>query len=64
MRRREFIKAVAGLPGLFPLTVAAAQQAVRHIGILVNGLEDDPEIISRIAALWRHKFIIRMASSV
>lgn len=51
MRRRDFIKAVAGLPGLFPLTVAAAQQAVRHIGILVNGLEDDPEIISRIAAL-------------
>ncbi len=50
MRRREFIKAVAGLPGLFPLAVAA-QQGARHIGILVNGLENDPEMVSRVAAL-------------
>jgi putative ABC transport system substrate-binding protein len=50
MRRREFIKAVAGLPALFPLPVAA-QQGVRHIGILVNELENDPEVVSRLAAL-------------
>jgi putative ABC transport system substrate-binding protein len=50
MRRREFIKAVAGLPGLSPLAVAA-QQGVRHIGILVNELENDPEVVSRLAAL-------------
>ena len=50
MRRREFIKAVAGLPGLFPLA-AAAQQGVRHIGILFNALENDPETVSRLAAL-------------
>src|SRR6516164_7358528 len=50
MRRREFIKAVAGLPGLFPVAVAA-QQGVRHIGILFNELENDPEVVSRLAAL-------------
>jgi ABC-type uncharacterized transport system substrate-binding protein len=50
MRRREFIKAVAGFPGVFPLAVAA-QQGVRHIGILVNELENDPEVVSRLAAL-------------
>jgi putative ABC transport system substrate-binding protein len=50
MRRRDFIKAVAGLPGLFPLAVTA-QQGVRRIGILLNGLENDPETASRLAAL-------------
>ena len=49
MRRREFIKAVAGLPGLFPLAVSA-QQGVRHIGILFNCLENDPETVLRLAA--------------
>jgi putative ABC transport system substrate-binding protein len=29
----------------------AAQQGVRHIGILVNELENDPEVVSRLAAL-------------
>jgi putative ABC transport system substrate-binding protein len=50
MRRREFIKAIAGSPGLFPLAVAA-QQGVRHIGILFNELENDSEVVSRLAAL-------------
>jgi putative ABC transport system substrate-binding protein len=50
MRRREFIKAAAGLPALFPLAVAA-QQGTHHIGILFNALENDPEIVSRLAAL-------------
>jgi putative ABC transport system substrate-binding protein len=49
MRRREFIKVVAGLPGLFPLAVAA-QQGARHIGILFNFLENDPETVLRLAA--------------
>jgi putative ABC transport system substrate-binding protein len=49
MRRREFIKAVAGLPGLFPLAVSA-QQGVRHIGILFNFSENDPETVLRLAA--------------
>src|SRR5215470_14973745 len=52
MRRREFIKAVAGLPGLFPLAVSA-QQGVRHIGILFNFLENDPETMLRLAAFRR-----------
>lgn len=52
MRRREFIKVVAGLPGIFPLAVSA-EQSVRHIGILFNALENDPETVSRLAALRR-----------
>jgi putative tryptophan/tyrosine transport system substrate-binding protein len=35
---------------VIPLAVAA-QQGVRHIGILVNELENDPEVVSRLAAL-------------
>src|SRR5262249_14486128 len=50
MRRREFIWRVAGLPALFPLAVAA-QQGVRHVGILTNFLENDSEMVSRLAAL-------------
>jgi len=38
------------LPSLFPVAVAA-QQGVRHIGILFNELENDPEVVSRLAAL-------------
>ena len=33
MRRREFIKAVAGLPGLFPLAVAAQLPAIYPLRI-------------------------------
>ena len=50
MRRREFIWRVAGLPALFPLAVAAQQDA-RHVGILTNFFENDPEMVSRLAAL-------------
>jgi putative ABC transport system substrate-binding protein len=50
VRRREFIKAVVGLPGLFPGAVAA-HQGVRQIGVLFNELENDPEVVSRLAAL-------------
>lgn len=54
MRRREFIKAMAGLPAWFPI-VALAQQGggVRRIGVLINGRETDPEIVSRLEALLR-----------
>jgi putative ABC transport system substrate-binding protein len=49
MRRRQFIKALAGLPAWLPL-VASGQER-RHIGVLINGRESDPEIMSRLQAL-------------
>jgi putative tryptophan/tyrosine transport system substrate-binding protein len=50
MRRRDFIKAVAGSSVAWPLT-ARAQQSERRIGVLSNAAESDPEAQSMIAAL-------------
>jgi putative ABC transport system substrate-binding protein len=51
VKRREFIGGLGGAAA-WPL-VARAQQGERHVGILVNALENDPEIVSRMAALQR-----------
>jgi hypothetical protein len=42
MRRRDFIKAIAGSAVVWPLTVRA-QQGERRIGVLMNIGADDPE---------------------
>jgi putative tryptophan/tyrosine transport system substrate-binding protein len=51
MRRRDFIKAIAGSGAVWPLTVRAQQPArVRIIGATTSLSQDDPEDKARIAA--------------
>ena len=51
MRRRDFMKGIAGSAAAWPLA-ARAQQAERmqRIGVLMNTAADDPEGQARIAA--------------
>jgi putative tryptophan/tyrosine transport system substrate-binding protein len=53
MRRRDFIKVIAGsAAAAWPLTAQAQRiETVRYIGVLMSIAENDPEAQSRIAAL-------------
>jgi putative tryptophan/tyrosine transport system substrate-binding protein len=51
MRRRDFIKVIAGSAAGWPLAARAQQsERVRRIGFLAGLTEDDPEQIARTAA--------------
>src|SRR6516165_11864067 len=54
MRRRDFIKGIAGSAAAWPLA-ARAQQAERmqRIGVLMSTAADDPEGQARIAAFYQ-----------
>src|SRR5215475_4016828 len=51
MRRRDFIKAIAGSAASWPLSAGAQQpNQVRHIGVLMAHNESDPEFKSYLDA--------------
>jgi len=51
MRRRDFIKVVAGSASFWPLAAHAQQgERVRRIGVLMNKASDDPEGRSEVSA--------------
>lgn len=53
MKRREFITLLGGVMATVPLTARAQRGAVHRIGVLMSGLESDPDSVMRIAAFRR-----------
>jgi putative ABC transport system substrate-binding protein len=50
MRRRDFVKAIVGFSAVWPLTARAQQAAKKRVGVLMYGVETDPELVARTAA--------------
>ena len=53
MRRRDFIRIVAGSAAAWPLLARAQRQQVKSIGILLPGTADDPVFQARLAAFYQ-----------
>ena len=53
MRRRDFIKVIAGSAAVWPLSARAQREQMKSIGILLPGTADDPVFQARLAAFYQ-----------
>ena len=53
MRRRDFVKAIAGVSAVWPLAVRAQQAAKKRVGVLMYGGDADQEAMARMAAFHK-----------
>jgi putative ABC transport system substrate-binding protein len=53
VRRREFIALLGGITASLPLAAHAQRGGLRKIGVLLSGLESDPDSVMRISAFRR-----------
>ncbi|HEY3224047.1 MAG TPA: ABC transporter substrate-binding protein [Pseudolabrys sp.] len=53
MRRRDFIKGIAGSTVVWPLSARAQREQMKSIGILLPGTADDPVFQARLAAFYQ-----------
>jgi putative ABC transport system substrate-binding protein len=53
MRRRDFIKVIAGLAAVWPFSSHAQREQMKSIGILLPGTADDPVFQARLAAFYQ-----------
>ena len=53
MRRRDFIKVIAGSAAVWPFSAHAQREQMKSIGILLPGTADDPVFQARLAAFYQ-----------
>jgi putative ABC transport system substrate-binding protein len=53
MKRRDFIKVIAGFAAASPFATRAQSERVRRIGVLSALAADDPEAQAQFAVLWQ-----------
>jgi len=53
MKRRDFIKVIAGSAAVWPLSARAQREQMKSIGILLPGTADDPVFQARLAAFYQ-----------
>src|SRR5689334_16706693 len=58
MKRREFIKVIAGSAAVWPLAARAQREQMKSIAILLPGSADDPVFQARLAAFYQELAIL------